>query len=228
MKAYELYQTVAPPLLNDMLRYFREEEREVYKTSLASLASNRKLRPVFIQKKPVADQMAWMLKTLRLKSTDVIGEHLLQVWFMKGHQPMLIAFCDAMGIQHNGEGSVEGDLPEELDAGKLTEAVEALLKDHDPGLVGLYLHIFNLQVPGGWESLTSLLQTDTRLRIGPEPEEAPAEPAETPAAPEEAPAAPAETPAAPEEAPAEPAEKPTEPEEAPAVTEEERGATGEE
>ena len=166
MKAHELYQAADPALVQEMFTYFRDEERDVYKTSVASLASARKLRPVFIQKKPVAEQIAWMHKTLQLRSSDMVGEHLLQVWFMKGHQPMLVEFCDAMGIKHNGEGSVEGELPDELDPGTLEKATNMLFDKFNPGLVALYLHVFNLQRPGGWDSLRELLANDPRLQMG--------------------------------------------------------------
>lgn len=165
MKPYELYKNLNPSLVEKIFLFFREEEREIYKSTLASLASHRKLRPVFIQKKPAKDQIAWMHKTLQLKSCDMIGEHLLQVYFMKGQQPLLITFCDNMGIEHNGEGSVEGALPETLDADKLATAVDALIADHDPELVSLYLRVFNLQTKDGWDSLQSVLETDERLKI---------------------------------------------------------------
>ena len=115
MKTHEIYQQLDPALVQEMFLFFRETERDLYKSAVSSLASNRKLRPVFIQKKPVPEQIAWLHKTLKLRSSDIIGEHLFQAWFMKGQQPLLVDFCDAMDIPHNGEGTVEGDLPEDLD-----------------------------------------------------------------------------------------------------------------
>lgn len=165
MKTYEIYKSADPSLIGAMFQYFRDEEREVYKTALSSLAGQKKLRPVFIQKKPVPEQIAWMHKTLQLKQCDMIGEHLFQVYFMKGQQPLLIAFCDGMGIEHNGEGSVEGELPKELDADKLKATVDSLLEANDPKLVTLYLRVFNLQVPGGWQALDDLLASDERLTL---------------------------------------------------------------
>lgn len=165
MKPYELYQNLDPALVEKIFMFFREDEREIYKSTLASLASHRKLRPVFIQKKPAKEQIAWMHKTLQLKSCDTIGEHLLQVYFMKGQQPLLVTFCDTMGIAHNGEGSVEGALPETLDADKLAKAVDALVADHDPKLVTLYLQVFNLQTKDGWDTLKAILDSDERLTL---------------------------------------------------------------
>lgn len=163
VKAHELYTAADPALVTQMLDWFRDNDRNVYKSAVSTLAQTKKLRLVFIQKKPLAEQYAWILKTLRGRPADTIGEHLLQAWFMAGNQPMLAKFCDTMGIEHDGKGSVTGDLPKEIDAAKLDTAVDALVESFDPKLVTLYLHVFNLQTPGGWDSLTAKLAADPRL-----------------------------------------------------------------
>ncbi len=165
MKAYELYAAIAPSIVTDMLDWFRDHDRNIYKSAIASLAQQRKLRPVFIQKKPLAEQYAWIHKMLTVKSCSAIGEHLLQAWLMAGQQEMLAAFCDAMGIEHDGKGSVNGELPEVLDAGKLDQAVDTLLGKFDSKLVTLYLTCFNLQHEGGWDALNAKLQGDERLSL---------------------------------------------------------------
>lgn len=165
VKAHELYNAVDPALVTQMLDWFRDNDRNVYKSALGTLAQTKKLRLVFVQKKPLAEQYAWIHKTLKGKAADTIGEHLLQAWFMAGNQEMLAKFCDVMGIEHDGKGSVTGDLPDALDAAKLDEAVDTLVAGYDPKLVALYLHVFNLQTPGGWESLTAKLASDSRLAL---------------------------------------------------------------
>ncbi len=165
MHAYELFQNVKPSIVQDMFQWFRDEDRNLYKTALGSLATNRKLRPAFVQKKPVTEQIDWMHKTLQLKTSDMIGEHILQVYFMKGQESMLVIFCDAMEIPHDGKGQVEGDLPETLDADKLKTAVDALLEKNDAALVSLYLHTFNIQTPDGWTELGEILKNDERLKL---------------------------------------------------------------
>jgi len=165
VKAHELYSAVDPVLVTQMLDWFRDNDRNVYKSAVSTLATSKKLRLVFIQKKPLPEQYAWILKTLRSKPADTIGEHLLQAWFMAGNQEMLAKFCDIMGIEHDGKGSVSGDLPEALNAPKLDEAVDTLVAAYDPKRVALYLHVFNLQVPGGWEALSAKLAADPRLAL---------------------------------------------------------------
>jgi len=165
VNAYQIYQEINPSLISEIFNWIRDHERQLYKTALANLAASRNLRPIFVEKKSVPDQIAFLHKTLKLRTSDTIGEHLLQVWFMKEKKELLIAFCDGMGIEHDGEGSVEGSLPEALDDQKLQSTIEALLSEHDALVVSLYLRIFNLQTASGWENLAQILDQDQRLSL---------------------------------------------------------------
>lgn len=191
---HELYQKMPPELAAAGLAYLRKEDRDTYKTGLSSLAIQRKLRPAFIQKRPGDKQIEWMVDMLKLRTTVAVGEHMLQTWLMKEHTDMLVMFLDKLEIDHDGEGSVEGELPEELEDAKLKDAVEAILGRKEAGVVAVYLHMFKLQRPAGWPNLGEILESDTRLKIGSEAAEEPAEaaeeeePAETETAEEEKPA----------------------------------------
>lgn len=165
VNAFEIYQKIAPSLVSDMFLWIRESDRQLYKSAIATLTANRNLRPIFVEKKSVVDQIAWLHKTLKLKTSDTIGEHLFQVYFMKGQQELLIGFCDGMGIEHDGEGSVEGALPDTLDNDKLKSTIDSLVEAHDPKLVTLYLQVFNLQTKDGWENLANSLESDERLTL---------------------------------------------------------------
>ncbi len=165
MHAYELFQAVKPSIVSDMLMWMRETDRNLYKTALGGLASNRKMRLPYIQKKPVTEQIAWVHKNLKHKTSDMIAEHLLQVYFMQGQETLLITFCDSLGIPHNGKGQVEEALPEKLDEESLKKAIDALLEDNDPALVTLYLRTFNLQTPDGWTAMSDALENDERLKL---------------------------------------------------------------
>jgi hypothetical protein len=163
VKAHELYSAVDPEIVTQILDWFRANDRNVYKSAVATLAGNRKLRPVFIQKKPLAEQYSWIHKTLKLNACDTIGEHLMQAYLMAGQQSMLGMFCDGMGIPHDSKGSIVGDLPKKLDPERLATTVDRLVDIFDPKLLTLYLHCFNMQVAGGWPDLTEKLKSDERL-----------------------------------------------------------------
>lgn len=165
VKAYEIYAAAAPSVINDMLDWFRANDRNIYKSAVATLAANRKLRPVFIEKKSLPDQYQWFRKTLALKPCDTIGEHLMQAYLMAGQQSLLAMFCDGLAIPHDGKGSVAGELPKEIDKERLDATVDKLVDVFDPKIVTLYLRCFNLQRPDGWEEITTKLAEDERLKL---------------------------------------------------------------
>ncbi|MEX2579098.1 MAG: hypothetical protein WD342_08565 [Verrucomicrobiales bacterium] len=175
MKAHELFQEIQPETARSVFQFLRDEQREVYTASLSTLAANRKLRPVFIQRKPAPAQIDWLVKNVKLRASDEIAEHVLQLWLMKAHQPLLVEFLDGMGIEHDGEGAAD-DIPDEIDAAKLKKTVGKLLENHDPDVVRIYLHTFQLQRPEGWPELTKLIESTPELQFGEsEPAEKPAE-----------------------------------------------------
>ena len=165
MKAHELYTAVDPAIVTQILDWFRANDRNVYRSAVATLASNRKLRPVFIEKKSMLDQYAWIHKTLKLKACDTIGEHLLQAYLMAGQQSLLAMFCDGMGIPHDGKGSVVGDLPRKLDPERLANTIDRLADIFDNKLLAVDLHCFNMQLQNGWPELTEKLASDARLAL---------------------------------------------------------------
>lgn len=148
-----------------MFDWFRANDRNVYKSVVSTLAAERKVRPVFVQKKSLKDQYAWIQKTLQIKSSDAVGEQVMQSYLMAGQQKMLGMFCDGVGIEHDGNGSVTGELPEELDKAQLDETVDKLVDVFDPKIFTMYLLCFNMQVPGGYPGLVEKLESDERLTL---------------------------------------------------------------
>lgn len=174
MKAYQIFQEMSSETAQGIFSFLREEHRDIYNSAMDTLAGQRRLRPIFMRKKPAPAQFAWLEKTTKLKQSDGVDEHLLQLWLLKKHQAMLIEFLDGIDIEHDGEGAVE-DLPDEIDAKKLKSTVDGLIGKYSAEDVAVYLHTFQLQKIGGWDSLSDLIKDDPRLSFGAE------EVAETPA-----------------------------------------------
>ena len=163
---HELYQKMTPETAAAGLAFLRKEDRETYKTGLSSLAIQRKLRPAFIQKRSGDKQIEWMVEQMKMKTSVAVGEHMLQNWLMKEHTDMLVLFLDKLEIDHDGEGSVDGELPDELDDAKLNDAIDSVLAKKDAEVVAIYLHMFKLQRPVEWDNLGAMLKDDPRLAIG--------------------------------------------------------------
>lgn len=177
MKAYQIFQQIPEARSRDIFHYLRTEQKEVFRSAVAALASQRKLRPVFIQRRPPEQQYAWLQKTCQLKGSEDTDGHILQIWLLKAHQPMLVSFLDGLKIEHDGEGAAE-DLPDTLDAKKLKKTVNALIDEYDGVTVAIYLQTFQLQKPGGWPEIAALIESDDRLSFGKAEEEPAPEPVE--------------------------------------------------
>lgn len=164
MKSYVIFEKIDEETLGVFLDWLRNQERNVYRAAMRELAGLKKLRPVYVQQKPVAEQYEWLKKMLAWKPAENIGDHLLQVWLVRKHTKMLVSFLDSLGIEHNGQGVVDV-LPETLDAEKLKAGVDKLFAEYPAGAVSLYLHMFQNQTEEGWTELQDLLDNDPRITI---------------------------------------------------------------
>ena len=79
---------------------------------------------------------------------------------------MLATFLDNIGVTHDGHGGVDGDIPTVLDDAKVKAGTAALLESHPAEEVTVYLNLFQLQQPNGWAAITSVLESDSRLKLG--------------------------------------------------------------
>lgn len=164
MQTHELFQHMSEDTASSVFGYFREEERDAYRGAIATLAGQRKLRPVFVTKKSVPDQFAWLKKSCARKQAADAGEHLLQIWLLRARSELLVQFLDGVGIEHDGSGAVD-NLPESLDAEKLKSTVDGLVEKYPAEEVAIYLHVFQAQTPDGWPQLAELLEQDERLAL---------------------------------------------------------------
>ena len=123
MKAYYIFQQADEETISNILDWMRNQERAIYRAAVRELGALKKLRPEFIQRKPLQEQFSFIKKMLSWKPSNEIGDHLLQVWLLRKHQDMLITFLNTLGIPHDGNGIVN-ELPETLDKEKLAKAVD--------------------------------------------------------------------------------------------------------
>ncbi len=163
MKAYQLFSAISPELQKEIVSHMFTQHKAAFRMVQGQLAQARKLRPVFLQQKTREEQFTWMLEQLRVKPHDTIAEQVIQLWLLKGQQPMLTAFLDAVGIEHK-DGEVE-ELPDEIAEDKAKAGIEALLKEHSGEKVALYLTMFQKQKEGGWPGVTAAMEASPELRL---------------------------------------------------------------
>ena len=174
MKASEIFASLSPATAERVLSHLQEAEKSTYKVAIQTLATQRKLRPVFVERKPRAERHAWLQHALGRPSGEQIAGNLLQMWLLATQAPMLCDFLDALGIAHDEHGGIDS-LPDCPPPEKLDAAIDGLLAKYPAETVAVYLHCFQAMDIAGWPPLAAKLAEDERLRL-------PAAAAVTPAA----------------------------------------------
>ena len=144
--------------------FLHEHQKPLYRATLDTLAKSRKLRPVFLEKKPRAEQHAWLVDQLRKRINDDTAAHVLQLWLVGAHKTLLCEFLDGFGIAHDDNGTVE-ILPAAPSLPELVRVIDSLRPRYDSLLLAVYLNTFQSLDFEGWPTLDALIQQDPSLQL---------------------------------------------------------------
>jgi hypothetical protein len=164
LHAHEIFLKMPQETAMEILQYLHQNQKPFYKASVDSLAQARKLRPVFIERKPRSEQHAWVREQLSRKVQDTLAAQVLQVWLIGAHKTMLCDFLDGFGIPHDENGTIETVPPAPTKA-ELERVVGELSVKYDGRVLAVYLHAFQALDPEGWPPLEELLQESPALRL---------------------------------------------------------------
>lgn len=157
---------MSPALGVEILTYLQKEQTPVFKTVVQGLAQQRKLRPVFIERKPPAERYAWLQGALGRNGSDTFAAHILQSWLLGACKTLLCDFLDSLGIAHDADGAVE-ELPESPPKEKLHQVITELLAKYPAEKIAVYLNAFHdLDSTVSWPPLGQVLVEDERLKLG--------------------------------------------------------------
>ena len=161
---HEIFAHMPPAVAEQLFSFLEKNEKPLYQTTIDTLAKQRKLRMIFVTRKPRPERHAWMRDVLGRTVNDAIAAHLLQIWLVGAHAKLLCDFLDGLGIAHDANGTIEA-LPSAPAKADLVKAIEPLFAKHDPAVVAVYLHAFQALDDKGWDSLAELLGEDSRLKL---------------------------------------------------------------
>ena len=150
--------------MNAIFAYLLEKEKAVYKAMIQNIASRRKLRPVFIERKPKNERHIWLQQALSAKGSDDLAVQLFQIWLLGAYRQMICDFLDLLRIKHDGKGVVD-DLPPEPEREALDKSITELLQKYPREVVAVYLHAFQAMDETGWSNLDAILSTDSRMAL---------------------------------------------------------------
>jgi hypothetical protein len=164
LSSHELFGFMSPKLATDILDYTFQNDRDLYRLTVKAVAEAKKLRPVFLERKPRVDRDKDILSLLTSPRLEVAAGGLLRGWLLKKNQQMLIDFLNGVGIAH--ENGVVEDLPQKVDEKKIKASVDALLAKYPREEVAVYLNAFLAMNEVDWGALKQMLENDPRLQFG--------------------------------------------------------------
>ena len=161
---HEIFAKMPASTSAQLLSHISEKEKPLMKATIETLAKQRNLRPVFVERKPKTERFTWLQEALGRKVNEGVAAHLLQIWLVGTHGKLLCDFLDGFGIAHDEHGTIE-EVPAAPEKAKLVEVVNGLLEKYDPPTVAVYLHTFQATDEKGWDTLEALLAEDPRLKL---------------------------------------------------------------
>lgn len=164
LAAHEIFGFMSPALATEIVDQLHTSDKEAYRALMASVAQARHVRPVFLARKPRAEQHKALVESLTKPWLETAALTTLQNWLTKHQTAMLTDFLDSLGIKHD-KGVVE-ELPKEMPDEKLKPAVEGLLSKYPHEKVAVYLRAFNSLNQANWPNLDKMLESDPRLQLG--------------------------------------------------------------
>src|SRR5687767_1270571 len=110
LTSHEMLGFMSPNLSQEILENLATTDRDLYRATMASVAEARKVRAIFLERKPRNERHSAMVSTLSRASMEPVASNLIRGWLMKQHLPLITSFLDLIGIKHE-KGVIE-DLPE--------------------------------------------------------------------------------------------------------------------
>lgn len=164
LNPYEIFAKMPAATASDIFTFLHDQQKPLYKATVDAVAKAHHLRPVFVERKPRAEQHSWLAEKVSRKQHDALAAHVIQAWLVGAHKQLLCDFLDGFGIAHDENGTIEV-LPEAPPIEKVASVVEELKSKYDAPLLAVYLNTFQALDSEGWSTLAQLIQNDPSLQL---------------------------------------------------------------
>jgi len=164
MTCHELFGFMSSALANEIITYVHTTDKPAYRATMSAVATARKVRPIFLERKVPAERHSLMLSSLSRPLLEAAAAELLRAWLVKAQAAMLTDFLNSLGIAH--DHGIAENFPAALDDAKLGAAIDLLLSKHAAEKVAVYLNALGPLHVARWSNLETLLEKDPRLQLG--------------------------------------------------------------
>jgi hypothetical protein len=141
MRAFEIWPKLSKELNHEILEAAYLSGKPLYRHAVQELSEVLRKRPQVVLGLPRAARHELFLPLLGLPQFDVLGSNLAINWLRASGVPMLAAFLDEVGVEHDGRGCSE-NFPGSVDAARVERACMALYGRFPAEKVSFYLQLF--------------------------------------------------------------------------------------
>ena len=162
MRAYQVFQGLAPERAESLFRELREKSPAAFQQAVAVAAGAMRARPVYLLRQPFEKQARAVRQALSRVAANELAEDLLATYFLECRRDLVVEWLDEVGLEHD-EGTLKDDHPEEPPEARLREAVERYLGGEDAPVRELFLRAFAAQRAVEWPTLEAILAERGRV-----------------------------------------------------------------
>ncbi len=163
MTANAIFSGLTSAEVHELFESLLAANKPAYKACLQVTASRRRLRPVFLERKPRVERHEWMQSALAQPANEDVALEVLQNWLLGTQRPLLGDFLSACGFAH--EDGLIDEIPAQPAREIVDAALEAVAAKHPPLAVKIYLNLFQPEGAEAWPDLDALLVIDPRLAL---------------------------------------------------------------
>ena len=123
---------MTPEHAQQVMQALADESPAVFAQALAAASAALKARPVYLQRQPFAKRAEAVRRALSRVAANPVASEILAVYFLECRKQLLVAWLDALGLEHDG-GTLQADAPPEPPEAELRATVDKFLAiDEDP------------------------------------------------------------------------------------------------
>lgn len=163
MTATDIFSGLTADEAHELFESLHSIHKAAYKGCMQVTASRRRLRSVFLERKPRKERHQWMQNVLSQPANEDVGLEVLQNWLLGAQRPLLGDFLTACGFAH--EDGLIDEIPAQPAREVLDAAVDTIAAKHSPLAVKVYLNLFQPAGAEAWPDLDALLVIDPRLAL---------------------------------------------------------------
>ncbi|HEY8899808.1 MAG TPA: hypothetical protein VIM61_05305 [Chthoniobacterales bacterium] len=163
MTASDIFSGLTSAEAHELLESLHQTNKAAYKGTMQVTASRRRLRPVFLERKPRVERHQWIQGVLARPENEDLGLEVLQNWLLGSYRSLLGDFLTACGFTH--EDGLIDEIPAQPAREVVDAAVETVAAKYPPLAVKVYLNLFQPAGSEAWPDLDALLVIDPRLAL---------------------------------------------------------------